>query len=72
MPSDTLLTERILEDEEFDMVTASATLPAPRNIRFLEELCAAKIADFVTFHSTLQSEGLGMSMEISGCFDDSF
>ena len=54
LPSDTLLTEKMVKDEDFDMATAPATSPAPRKIYFFEELCAAKMPALVPYHSTLQ------------------
>ena len=67
-PSDMLLTEKMVEDEDVDMATAPTTSPAPRKTHFLKELCAAKMAAFMPFHSTLQSECLTMSMETRGQF----
>ncbi len=52
LSSDTLLTGRMLEDEQFNMVTASDATPAKAKIHFVEELCAAKMAAFVQFHLT--------------------
>ena len=51
LSSDTLLTGSILEDEQFDIVTALDASPAKTKIR-LEELCAAEMAVFVPFHLT--------------------
>ena len=56
LPSGTLLTGRMLQDEEFDMVTASTTSPAPRKNLLSQGIVCWKDGCFVPFHSMLQSE----------------
>ena len=69
VPSDALLTGRMIEDEEFDMVTASDIL-LQEEICILKELSAAKMAAFVPFHRIYRVSDCKYGD--SGCFERSF